>query len=69
VVDIRVTCADGEITVTAAFETAWRLFLVAVCWWLFRPHWPVSGTAEVAEGVAFLLFAALAVLGQIGDRD
>jgi hypothetical protein len=55
--------------VTLVFEATWRLFLVLVCWWLFKPHWPVSGTQELAEGAAFVCFAVLAVCGQIGDRD
>jgi len=36
---------------------------------MFRPHWPLSGAQEVGEGIAFVLFAVLALLGQIGDRD
>jgi hypothetical protein len=54
---------------TVLLEAVWRLFLVAVCWWMFRPHWPASGVQEVAEGLAFILVTVLAVLGQIGDRD
>jgi hypothetical protein len=55
--------------VTAVLEGAWRLILVAACWWMFRPHWPVSSAQEVGEGSAFVFFAVLACLGQIGDRD
>jgi hypothetical protein len=67
--DRRQNGADGETVVTAILEGAWRLILVAACWWMFRPHWPVSSAQEVGEGIAFVFFAVLALLGQIGDRD
>jgi hypothetical protein len=68
-VDTPHSWADVEIAMTILFQAVWRLFLLAVCYWMFRPHWPVSGAAETLEGLAFLLFGALALLGQIGDRD